>query len=62
MQFGLKQAQDLLEMFGGEEATIVVEYGDGHSGPGLYAYHEEYPEEGSVFLGDRDSAVGAESE
>ena len=47
MTFNLEQAKALLEMFGGEEAEItVVSHKDG-----LMAYHTEYPEEGSVFLG-----------
>lgn len=35
----------------GEE--IAVDYAeDGHSGPGWYAWFSEYPEEGSVRIGD----------
>jgi len=48
----LQQAQELLGMFGGEEAAITVtKEPAGHSGPGLYAYHADYPGDGSVFLG-----------
>ena len=47
----LFQAQTLLEMFDGEDSLITVEESDtGHSGPGVYAHFEEYPDEGAVFL------------
>ena len=47
----LHQAQTLLEMFGGEDTLITVDECDtGHSGPGVYAYSTEYPDEGSTFL------------
>ncbi|CAN5649135.1 hypothetical protein BH10PSE18_BH10PSE18_14970 [soil metagenome] len=46
-----KMASELLEMFGGEPGTITLMHGDGHSGKGLYAHYEEYPEEGAEFLG-----------
>lgn len=54
MEFTLKQAQTLVEAFGGdEESTMTVTMGDAtaHSGPGLYAGSTDYPEEGSFFLG-----------
>lgn len=56
MEFTLKQAQALVEAFGGDEESImtVTEVKDGqksHSGPGLYAHCTDYPEEGSIFLG-----------
>jgi hypothetical protein len=60
MEFTLKQAQDLVELFGGsdpdypEETITVVEVDSdepSHSGPGLYAYHTEYPDEGAIILG-----------
>ena len=48
------QVRDLLEMFGGEkEASITVTKLDcGNAGPGLYASYTEYPEEGSIYLGE----------
>lgn len=55
MEFSLKQAQALVDTFGGDEETrMTVEDGDGkgHSGDGLYAWPSEYPDEGSVFLGE----------
>lgn len=55
MEFTLKEAQDLVALFGGEESEItVVEVGSdepSHSGPGLYAYFSEYPDEGTTLLG-----------
>jgi hypothetical protein len=53
--FTLPQAWDLLAMFGGEDSELSVgRCDDGHAGPGLYAWHTEYPELGSMLLGDRD--------
>jgi hypothetical protein len=49
----MDQAEALVEFFGGDEEVIVNvdRWGpDAHSGPGLYAYFEKYPEEGSVLL------------
>lgn len=47
----LHQAQTLLEMFDGEDSLITIQESDtGHSGPGIYAHFEEYPDEGSTFL------------
>jgi len=47
LEFNLKQAKTLLEMFGGEDANItVIDDGDD-----LIAHHTDYPEEGSVILG-----------
>lgn len=50
----LTQARQLVEFFGGCEQTIVAvdDVKDGHSGTGLYAWCEDYPEEGSVLLAD----------
>lgn len=31
---------------------VTVRLTDGHSGPGWYAWDDEYPEEGSIFLGE----------
>lgn len=48
------EATILMEMFGGDtdpETTLSVDWcKDGHSGQGLYAWFDEYPEEGSTFL------------
>lgn len=54
MNFTLEQAEELIETFGGDKETIVcVTFAkEGHSGEGLYAHYDDYPEEGSVFLGN----------
>jgi len=62
MDFTLKQAQALVEAFGGDEESnmTVVEVKDGqasHSGPGLYVHCTDYPEEGSTFLGNDSSQL-----
>ncbi len=57
IEFTLGQALALVECFGGDDATTVtVVSGDAHahSGPGLYAYPSEYPDEGAHFLGAGD--------
>ncbi len=57
MEFTLAQAQALVDAFGGDEETrMTVGDGDGkgHSGPGLYAWPSEYPDEGSIFLGNAE--------
>jgi hypothetical protein len=48
-----KMATDLLGMFGGEPGLVTLQRGDehGHSGPGLYAWYSDMPEEGAGFLG-----------
>lgn len=48
----LSQAQQLVELFGGDgEIEIALQLGDkGHSGAGLYALFDEHPEEGAMFL------------
>lgn len=59
MEFTLKQAKDLVGLFGDDpdnpdETITVVEVGSdepSHSGPGLYAYCTEYPDEGIILLG-----------
>jgi len=55
--FSLYEAERLLGMFGGDDTLIAVEKvededGKAHSGPGLYAYAAEYPDEGSIKLDD----------
>lgn len=45
------QAKALLEYFGGEPAEVTVQYlKDGHSGPGLYCWCSDYPEDGCQLL------------
>lgn len=52
MEFTLKQAQALVDVFGGdEESTMTVIFGEGHSGKGIYVCATDYPEDGSIFLG-----------
>lgn len=48
-----KQADDLLDMFGGEPGVVSVGVGHGHSGHGLYAMWEAVPD-GTVYLGETD--------
>lgn len=54
-----QQARLLLDAFGEAPGLYTLTETSGHSGPGLYAHHPEYPEEGSIFLGvpgeDEDS-------
>lgn len=60
MTFNLSQAAQLLAMFGGDDSLICVEHRqDGHEGHGLYAYHEEYPEEGSMLLDSSKTTRGS---
>lgn len=49
----LRQAEKLVAFFGGHDAEITIAPSDidSHSGPGLYAWCTDYPEEGSEFLG-----------
>ena len=52
VQMNYGQVKQLLEFFGGVDGEVVVaECSDGHSGPGLYAWCEDHPEEGASFLG-----------
>ena len=61
VELTLAQAKAIVAMFGGDEepeATITVRAGKiGHSGPGLYAWFTEYPDEGSFFLPEQDDAT-----
>lgn len=57
MRFTYREAEDLLGFFGGDPETeiTVIEVTEGeaaHSGPGLYAYYTEYPDEGTMILGE----------
>lgn len=52
MEFTLKQAQLLVEAFGGdEESTLTVVATPTINGEALCAFATDYPEEGSFFLG-----------
>jgi hypothetical protein len=53
LTFTAAQAQNLLDMFGGDEGLITVCLlpADGDNPGGLYGHMTEYPEDGSVFLG-----------
>jgi hypothetical protein len=57
MRFNLEAAKGLLDFFGGEESDITVEETDGHSGHGLYAYCTDYPDEGSLYLGNPEEEL-----
>lgn len=53
MDINLKQAEALIEAFGGDEDVVLtLVEGDEHfhSGPGLYV-NDEYQEHGCIFLG-----------
>lgn len=48
----LEVAKNLVDLFGGEETDMTVEFiVGGHSGTGFYGWCTEYPEDGSDFLG-----------
>lgn len=52
MNLTYKQAQAIIEAFGGDESTVVkLSIGAGHSGEGIYLGDKDHNEEGSVFLG-----------
>lgn len=45
--------KELKEIFEADEETeLTLVEGVGHSGKGVYAYFSDYPEEGSMFLGE----------
>ena len=52
LTLNLHQAKELVSLFGDCDDTLVTiqECSEGHSGPGIYAYFDEYPEEGSAIL------------
>lgn len=60
LEFNLVRAQNLLNVFGGEEADVTVAWreagtvkddeSDDRSLAGLYAHYTEYPEEGVICL------------
>lgn len=48
-----KQDQkEAIEWLGGEDKVQIMEAENGHSGSGYYVAHEEYPEAGSIYLGE----------
>lgn len=50
--FTLREAQALVEAFGGDDAEMTVRRLPAREYPaGLYAYATDYPEEGSIYLG-----------
>lgn len=56
IEFDLDAVQRLIGVFGGEEGFVTVaQLESGHSGPGLYAWFSEYPEEGSFRLFEVES-------
>lgn len=59
IEITLKEAEALVEMFGGDpETVIVIEHlEDGHSGEGLYAYCDGYQDEGYVYIGNDEDCV-----
>jgi hypothetical protein len=55
-------AQRLLAFFGNDEGEVTVaRIEHGHSGPGLYAWFTEYPEEGSIPLFDGKASTTDEA-
>lgn len=49
-----KQATEFLEMFGDEPTEICLIHAYGHSGDGIYAFYNDMPEEGTIYLGVSD--------
>jgi hypothetical protein len=64
IDFTLHQARQLADLWGGDEEPgtliTVAHCESGHSGPGLYAWFEEYPEEGSVKLNEQPTLAEQE--
>lgn len=52
----LKQANKIVESFGGDDQVImnlmISKNNEGHSGQGIYIGITEYPEEGSLYIGE----------
>ena len=46
IEINLEQAKKLLEMFGGEEASITLQ----QEGDKIIAWYTEYPDEGIIML------------
>lgn len=58
ISLNLYQIRALLEMADSsgepEGDALIIVNGDGHSGPGVYAYFTECPEEGAEFIGENE--------
>lgn len=55
VEIRLHEAKPLVALFGDDPETVIEVQDEGncanpHSGPGLYAWDAEYPEDGSTFL------------
>ena len=61
IRIDFKQATELLEMFSGLPAEIVLQTGDGHSGRGLYAWWDADPSAGAMYLGQTDEEAEPEA-
>jgi hypothetical protein len=55
----LHQTKALVGLFGDDlECDIqVIKVEEGHSGPGIYAVYDEYPEEGSIHLPEEPDPI-----
>ncbi|MBR8186490.1 hypothetical protein C6Q14_27565 [Burkholderia ambifaria] len=59
VQLNRSQILQLLAMTDDESSVLTVQFGAaGHSGAGLYAWDEDYPDEGANFLDPAGSAEG----
>lgn len=63
LQFTLGQVESLLEIFGDQNGTLTVEYFPARHWPdqpdapaGLYAYSNDRPSEGALWLGEQDAS------
>lgn len=61
IRIDFKQATELLEMFNGLPAEIVLQTGDGHSGRGLYAWWDADPSAGAMYLGQTNEEAEPEA-
>ncbi|MDN7609532.1 hypothetical protein QZM28_22835 [Burkholderia multivorans] len=42
------------------ESEVTIQYGEGHTGKGMYCWCTEYPDEGAIFLdGSTPATIGA---
>lgn len=55
LTLNLHQAKQLVSLFGDCDDTLVTvqKCSEGHSGMGVYAHYDEYPEEGSWYLNEQ---------
>lgn len=45
------QAKQVIDFFSGDDGEVTIAISnDGHSGPGLYIWNDDHPEEGASFL------------